>query len=86
MCFSYRVIDSKIKIKWYLLPTKKDEDTRKCVCFPLVSFQHVWAFRWQRVMQAERAALAEAKASVDLDQVRADQNLMSVMDESVYDD
>lgn len=36
--------------------------------------------------QAERLAREGTKASVDLDQVRADSQLMELMDESVYDD
>ena len=36
--------------------------------------------------QAERLAREDVKASVDLDQVRADSKLMDLMDESVYDD
>ncbi|CAM9665388.1 unnamed protein product [Pylaiella littoralis] len=36
--------------------------------------------------EAERLAREGTKASVDLDQVRADSNLMELMDESIYDD
>lgn len=36
--------------------------------------------------QAERLAREGTKASVDLDQVRADSQLMELMDESIYDD
>ncbi|CAM9482072.1 unnamed protein product [Ectocarpus sp. 12 AP-2014] len=36
--------------------------------------------------EAERLARQGTKASVDLDQVRADSNLMELMDESIYDD
>lgn len=38
------------------------------------------------VLKAERLAREGTKASVDLDQVRADSNLMELMDESIYDD
>ncbi len=36
--------------------------------------------------QAERLAREGTKASVDLDQVRADSQLMELMDESIYED
>ena len=42
--------------------------------------------RRRDAVQAERLAREGTKASVDLDQVRADSQLMELMDESIYDD